>query len=165
MGGGTGRVLVSWAGGCGDMPGLDLSEAMSARCRRQLEAAGIAATKAHVAVKDITHVALNQTFDLRIAPYRVRQNLATDAAETGLFRGIRQHLRPGGAVSGRCVARTASRHMAPSMVQGAGEVVVGGRRRGRTREVSRAPAADGPRQDGAVSRVALPPLPWQGAGG
>lgn len=54
LGCGTGRVLVSLAEGCGYMHGLDLSEAMVAICHRKLEAAGIAATKAQVEVKDIT---------------------------------------------------------------------------------------------------------------
>jgi SAM-dependent methyltransferase len=97
LGCGTGRVLVSLAGGCGYIHGLDLSEAMIAICRKKLEAAGLAATKAQVAVKDITHFALNQTFDLIIAPYRVLQNLETDAAVSGLFRCLRQHLTPGGS--------------------------------------------------------------------
>ncbi|MGH8058408.1 MAG: SAM-dependent methyltransferase [Candidatus Entotheonellia bacterium] len=68
LGCGTGRVLVSLAEGCGYMHGLDLSEAMVAICHRKLEAAGIAATKAHVEVKDITNCALNQPFDVLIAP-------------------------------------------------------------------------------------------------
>jgi len=97
LGCGTGRVLVSLAEACGYIHGLDLSEAMVAICHRKLEAAGIAATKAHVEVKDITNFALRQTFDLIIAPYRVLQNLETDAAVTGLFRCVRHHLRPGGS--------------------------------------------------------------------
>jgi cyclopropane fatty-acyl-phospholipid synthase-like methyltransferase len=97
LGCGTGRVLVSLAEWCGYIHGLHLSEAMVAICHRKLEAAGIAATKAQVEVKDITNFALNQTFDLIIAPYRVLQNLETDAAVTGLFRCIRQHLTPRGS--------------------------------------------------------------------
>src|SRR5713101_2949558 len=96
LGCGTGRVLVSLAEGCGYIHGLDLSEAMVAVCRRKLQAAGIATTKARVEVQDITNFALHQRFDLIIAPYRVLQNLETDAAVTGLFRCIRQHLTPGG---------------------------------------------------------------------
>lgn len=99
LGCGTGRVLVPLAEVCGDIHGLDLSEAMVAICRRKLGAAGIAATKATVEVKDITDFVLGQRFDLIIAPYRVLQNLETDAAVSGLFRCIRQHLTPGG----RCI--------------------------------------------------------------
>jgi SAM-dependent methyltransferase len=97
LGCGTGRVLVSLAGGCSYIHGLELSEAMIDICRRKLAAAGIAATKAQVEVQDITNFAGNQTFDLIIAPYRVLQNLETDAAVAGLFRCIRHHLTPGGS--------------------------------------------------------------------
>jgi len=97
LGCGTGRVLMSLAKGCGYIHGLVLSEAMVAICRWKLEAAGIAVTKAQVEVTDITNFALGQTFDLIIAPYRVLQNLETDAAVTGLFRCVRQHLTPGGS--------------------------------------------------------------------
>src|SRR5215813_2236334 len=97
LGCGTGRVLVSLAGECGYIQGLDLSEAMVAICNRKLEAAGIAPTKARVEVQDITNFALDQTFDLILAPYRVLQNLETDAAVSGLFRCIRHHLTPGGS--------------------------------------------------------------------
>jgi SAM-dependent methyltransferase len=97
LGCGTGRVLVPLAEKCGYIHGLDLSEAMIDVCRRKLEAAGIATTKAGAEVKDITNFALNQTFDLIIAPYRVMQNLEADAALRGLFRCIRQHLAPGGS--------------------------------------------------------------------
>ncbi len=97
LGCGTGRVLMSLAEECGYIHGLDLSEAMIAVCRRKLEAAGIAASKAQVAVQDITNFALNQTFDLIIAPYRVLQNLETDEAVSGVFQCIRSHLAPGGS--------------------------------------------------------------------
>lgn len=97
LGCGTGRVLLTLAEKCGYIHGLDLSEAMVAVCRRKLTAAGISPTKAQVAVQDITDFALHQTFDVIIAPYRVLQNLETDAAVIGLFRCIRQHLAPGGS--------------------------------------------------------------------
>ena len=66
-------------------------------CRRKLEVAGVPATRAQVEVRDITNFALNQTFDLIIAPYRVLQNLEADAFVNGLFRCMRQHLVPGGS--------------------------------------------------------------------
>jgi len=96
LGCGTGRVLVPLAGVCGYIHGLDLSEAMIDVCRRKLEVEGVPPTKARVEVKDITNFALNQTFDLIIAPYRVLQNLEADAAVNGLFRCIRRHLAPEG---------------------------------------------------------------------
>jgi SAM-dependent methyltransferase len=97
LGCGTGRVLVPLAGVCGYIHGLDLSEAMIDVCRAKLEAAGVPATRARAEVSDITNFALNQTFDLIIAPYRVLQNLEADAAVDGLFRCIRQQLAPGGS--------------------------------------------------------------------
>jgi SAM-dependent methyltransferase len=97
LGCGTGRVLMPLAEECGYIHGLDLSEAMVALCRTKLRAAGIAATRAQAEVKDITNFALNERFDLIIAPYRVLQNLETDAAVSGLFQCIRRHLIPGGS--------------------------------------------------------------------
>lgn len=97
LGCGTGRVLVPLAKECGYIHGLDRSEAMVAECRRKLAVAGIAPTKAQVEVWDITNFTLDQTFDLIIAPYRVLQNLETDAVVNGLFRCIRQHLKPEGS--------------------------------------------------------------------
>jgi cyclopropane fatty-acyl-phospholipid synthase-like methyltransferase len=97
LGCGTGRVLVPLAEKCGYIHGLDLSEAMITECRRKLAVAGTAPTKAQAEVRDITNFALNQTFDLIIAPFRVLQNLEMDAAVAGLFRCIQQHLTPGGS--------------------------------------------------------------------
>lgn len=97
LGCGTGRVLVPLAEECGYSHGLDLSEAMIAECRRKLKAAGLALTKAQAEVRDITTFELNQKFDLIIAPFRVLQNLETEAAVTGLFRCIQRHLAPGGS--------------------------------------------------------------------
>jgi len=97
LGCGTGRVLMSLAEECGYIHGLDLSDAMVAVCRTKLRASAIAATRAQAEVQDITNFALNQQFDLIIAPYRVLQNLETDAAVAGLFRCIRRHLMRGGS--------------------------------------------------------------------
>jgi SAM-dependent methyltransferase len=97
LGCGTGRVLLPLAEGCGYMHGLDHSAAMVAVCRTKLRAARIADARAEAEVKDITNFALNQRFDLIIAPYRVLQNLETDAGVAGLFKCIRQHLMPGGS--------------------------------------------------------------------
>ena len=96
LGCGTGRVLLPLAAVCGFIHGMDRSQAMLARCLQKLQAAAIPPTKARLELGDITHFALGQRFDLIIAPYRVLQNLEMDAAVTGLFRCIRQHLTPGG---------------------------------------------------------------------
>ncbi len=96
LGCGTGRVLVPLVERCRAIHGIDMSEAMLARCRQKLQAAGIPPTKAQVALGDITHFTLGRTFDLIIAPYRVFQLLETDAQVDGLFRCVRGHLTPGG---------------------------------------------------------------------
>src|SRR5262249_505464 len=95
LGCGTGRVLVPLAARCRAIQGIDLSEAMLARCRQKLQASGIPPSKAQVAHGDITPFALGRTFDLIIAPYRVFQLLETDAQADGLFRCLRAHLAPG----------------------------------------------------------------------
>src|SRR5574341_240740 len=84
LGCGTGRVLVPLAARCRAIQGIDISEAMLARCRQKLQAAGIPPGKAQVAHGDIAHFALGRTFDLIIAPYRVFQLLETDAQVDGL---------------------------------------------------------------------------------
>jgi SAM-dependent methyltransferase len=96
LGCGTGRVLVPLVAQCRAIQGIDISEAMLARCRQKLWAAGIPPSKAQVTHGDITHFALGRTFDLIIAPYRVFQLLETDAQVDGLLRCVREHLAPGG---------------------------------------------------------------------
>ena len=92
LGCGTGRVLLPLAEVCGYIHGLDLSEAMIAVCRKKLTAAGIPATKARVEFADISNFALNEKFDLILAPYRVFQSLEMDTAVGGLFDCVRHHL-------------------------------------------------------------------------
>jgi len=96
LGCGTGRVLVPLAARCGFIQGIDCSEAMLTLCREKLRAAGIPASRAAVAMGDIADFDLGRTFDLIIAPYRVMQNLATDAEVDGFLNGIASHLAPGG---------------------------------------------------------------------
>jgi SAM-dependent methyltransferase len=97
LGCGTGRVLLPLAEVCGYIRGIEISEAMAAACREKLKATGIDATKAQVELGDIINFDLGQTFDLILAPYRVLQNLETDAAVDGLFECLRQHLAPSGS--------------------------------------------------------------------
>ncbi len=96
LGCGTGRILVPLSASCGYVHGIDASEAMLAVCRSKLDAAAIPPTKARVEVGDITNFDLDRTFHLIIAPYRVFQNLETDAEVDGLFRCVGTHLAPGG---------------------------------------------------------------------
>jgi SAM-dependent methyltransferase len=96
LGCGTGRVTVPLAAHCGLIRGIDRSGAMLALCRDKLRAAGISADRAAVSKADITDFDLGRRFDLVIAPFRVLQNLETDAQVDGLLDGIRRHLAPGG---------------------------------------------------------------------
>jgi len=96
LGCGTGRVLIPLAKHCGYIHGLDISEAMLAICRQKLDKAAIGPDKARIQLADITDFSLDHKFDLIIAPYRVFQNLETDAEVNGLFRCVRKHLAHGG---------------------------------------------------------------------
>jgi SAM-dependent methyltransferase len=99
LGCGTGRVLVPLAKRAGYVHGLDHSPAMLEICRRKIHAAGLDANEATAEVADITDFDLTRQgpkFDLIIAPFRVMQNLETDAEITGLMDCIRTHLAPGG---------------------------------------------------------------------
>lgn len=92
LGCGTGRVLIALASRCGFIQGIDSSQAMLDICRDKLPPSG----KARVTLGDICDFDLGRSFDLIIAPYRVLQNLETDAQLDGLFRCVRAHLSPGG---------------------------------------------------------------------
>ncbi|MFB3896040.1 MAG: trans-aconitate 2-methyltransferase [bacterium] len=99
LGCGTGRVLVPLTGKCKYIYGIDLSAAMVARCTEKLNQARIPNSKATAVVGDITQFELGKPFEMIIAPYRVMQNLETDAEVSGLFRCIRNHL----AKEGFCI--------------------------------------------------------------
>ena len=97
LGCGTGRVTLALAPYCLSIRGIDLSEAMLAVCRQKLYQAGIPRSKVAVQPGDISDFHLDQRFDLLIAPFRVLQNLETDAQVDGLFDCIHEHLAPGGS--------------------------------------------------------------------
>jgi len=99
LGCGTGRVTLPLAVQANYVLGVDNSEAMVAVCRAKLAGADIPATRSAAVVADITDFDARRRFDLIIAPFRVIQNLATDAEVDGLFRCIHDHLAP----DGRCV--------------------------------------------------------------
>ena len=96
LGCGTGRVTIPLASRCRFIHGIDLSAAMIALCHDKLKKANLTPEKATVTEGDITNFDLGQRFDLIIAPFRVVQNLETDAELEGLFRCIGRHLAPGG---------------------------------------------------------------------
>ena len=96
LGCGTGRVTLALIPYCHDIFGIDKSAAMLEICRQKLAAGGISAEKAQVAEGDISHFDLGRKFDFIIAPFRVLQNVETDAEVDGVFDCIHQHLAPGG---------------------------------------------------------------------
>ncbi|MEM6551032.1 MAG: class I SAM-dependent methyltransferase [Planctomycetota bacterium] len=96
LGCGTGRVLLPMAEACGFIQGVDASPGMLEICRAKLNQAGIGPDRAAVREGDITDLDLGRRFDLITAPFRVMQNLETDAEVAGLLKTIRSHLAPGG---------------------------------------------------------------------
>ncbi|MEM7625690.1 MAG: class I SAM-dependent methyltransferase [Planctomycetota bacterium] len=96
LGCGTGRVLLPMAESCRFIHGVDHSPGMLAICRRKLDEAAISPDRARVEQGDITALDLGRTFDLITAPFRVMQNLETDAQIAGLLDTVRRHLAPGG---------------------------------------------------------------------
>lgn len=99
LGCGTGRVMLPLIPYCHDIFGIDNSSAMLSICRQKLAASAIPPQVAQVAEADITNFDLGRSFDFIIAPFRVLQNLETDAEVDGLFRCIHRHL----AQHGTCI--------------------------------------------------------------
>jgi len=97
LGCGTGRVTLPLIPYCHYIHGIDISQAMLSVCREKLARAGVPPAIAQVAEGDITNFELNRAFDFIIAPFRVLQNLETDAEVDRLFQCIRRHLAPGGS--------------------------------------------------------------------
>ncbi len=96
LGCGTGRLLIPLAESCAFVHGVDLSDAMIAICMEKLERAKLPSSKVKVELGDITQLRLDQRFELVTAPFRVLQNLETDAEVDAFFETIRSHLAPGG---------------------------------------------------------------------
>jgi hypothetical protein len=72
---------------------------MLEQCRAKIPESGVGDERITVSQADITDFDLEARFDLIIAPFRVMQNLETDAQLSGLFRGIRRHMAEGS----RCI--------------------------------------------------------------
>ncbi|MEM8782658.1 MAG: class I SAM-dependent methyltransferase [Planctomycetota bacterium] len=102
LGCGTGRVLLPTAEHCAFIQGVDHSDAMLELCRAKLHEQSVPTTRAQVRQGDITDLDLDRTFDLITAPFRVMQNLETDAQIDGLLETIRRHL----AADGRAILNT-----------------------------------------------------------
>jgi SAM-dependent methyltransferase len=88
LGCGTGRVTLALAPHCSYIHGLDLSPAMLSICREKLAKADLPSGRVRVEEGDITDFDLARSFDLIIAPFRVLQNLETDAQLDGLFESF-----------------------------------------------------------------------------
>ncbi|MEM9753348.1 MAG: class I SAM-dependent methyltransferase [Planctomycetota bacterium] len=96
LGCGTGRVLLPLAERCAFIHGVDHSDAMLEICRDKLRRRWVPIDRAQIQRGDITNLDLGRTFDLITAPFRVMQNLETDAQINGLLETIRRHLAPDG---------------------------------------------------------------------
>lgn len=99
LGCGTGRVLVPLAAHCAYIHGVDLYPAMLAVAQQKLEGAAIPPDTAALQSGDITDLDLtgdHAPFDLVTAPFRVMQNLETDAQVDGLLNSIHRYLAPAG---------------------------------------------------------------------
>ena len=77
--------------------GIDISPGMIKVCKEKLTNNKIAEDKGYVVVGDITEFALNETFDLIIAPFRVIQNIEDSNSTIGLLQCIGKHLSSGGS--------------------------------------------------------------------
>jgi len=96
LGCGTGRVTLPLSAHCAFIQGVDHSEAMIEICESKLAAADIAPARAMVRHADFTTCSLERRFDYIIAPFRVLQNVVSDADVEALFRMIAEHLEPDG---------------------------------------------------------------------
>lgn len=113
LGCGTGRVSIPLAHGCAYLHGLDRSKAMLDICRSKAKAACLAEDRLRVDFADISDFELDDRFDLIIAPFRVMQNLETDAQLDGLFRCIRAHL----ADNARCILNAFNPNWPPDLMR------------------------------------------------
>jgi SAM-dependent methyltransferase len=99
---GTGRVTVPLALRCaewgGDVVGLDLSPVMLRHARRHWRERGTdaPASALHLRVEDMRHVALGHAVDLALFVDDPLTHLASWDDLAATFRGVGEHLRPGG---------------------------------------------------------------------
>lgn len=97
LGCGTGRVTIPLLRHGATVHGIDHSGAMLDLLRSK--SGDIPESRLRLTQGDICSFDLGRSFDLIIAPFRVIQNLETDAQFEGLLRSIGAHLAP----SGRCI--------------------------------------------------------------
>lgn len=99
---GTGRVAIPLALRCaewgGQVVGLDLSPAMLRRARQRWEASGVDAPPSALRLRaeDMRHMSLGQPVDLAIFADDPLTHLTEWRDLTSTFKGVKDHLRPGG---------------------------------------------------------------------
>jgi len=95
LGAGSGRTLVPLARAGFTVVGLDNSEAMLARARRRLAAAGLQKRSALV-LGEMADFDLGRQFPLVTVPFNTWMHLPNSQAQSAALRCIARHLTPGG---------------------------------------------------------------------
>jgi SAM-dependent methyltransferase len=97
LGCGTGRILLPMARAGATVVGIDGSRAMLARCRERLaaEPADVAA-RVRIEHADARDFALDATFALVVAPFRILQHVVTIEEQLRCIDCVARHLAPGG---------------------------------------------------------------------
>lgn len=97
LGCGSGRILIPTAAAGVPISGLDLSEAMLARCREKLAAQP---PDVHARVRlvhgSMTNFDLSEKFPLVTTPFRAFQHLISIDDQLACLRCVHRHLAPGG---------------------------------------------------------------------
>ena len=97
LGCGTGRVLLPLAREGSNVAGLDISEAMLARCRAKLAGEkDEVRRRVQLQCGDMTDFDLDVTFRLIIIPFRPFQHLLEVEQQLACLRCAHRHLAPGG---------------------------------------------------------------------
>ena len=97
LGCGSGRVLIPTAEAGVRIVGLDLSEAMLAKCNERIRALPFEVQeRIRVARGSMTDFQLGQKFHLITAPFRPFQHLLTVDEQLACLRCVREHLAPRG---------------------------------------------------------------------
>ncbi|MBI3663797.1 MAG: class I SAM-dependent methyltransferase [Acidobacteria bacterium] len=97
LGCGSGRVLIPTAAAGVPIAGLDLSEAMLARCREKLAAQPPEVRERVRLVRaSMTSFDLGETFPLVTTPFRAFQHLISIDDQLACLRSVHRHLAPGG---------------------------------------------------------------------
>jgi SAM-dependent methyltransferase len=97
LGCGSGRILVPTAAAGVPITGLDLSEAMLARCRERLAAQPPeVCARVRLVHGSMTNFELAAKFALVTTPFRAFQHLVSIEDQLACLRAVHRHLAPGG---------------------------------------------------------------------